>query len=143
LCIICSQGRVNWPTEDLSFILEPDFCMGSYWVSWIKANERYRDWLQRNLALLQNEMIPPDSGLQLKWEGGETNLVELAKGLHLSKAFGKASFKDVVEFLMGSFDIEVKRYYSVLQEIGRRKKSRTKYLDEMREMMNAKMDEDL
>jgi RteC protein len=40
------RGRADWPVDDISIVLDADFSLGSYWVSWIRANERYRGWLE-------------------------------------------------------------------------------------------------
>lgn len=137
------RGRVNWPTDDISVILDADFCLGSYWVSWIKANERYRVWLEGELrALSRAEAVPSAAGKPagLKWVGSSTDLVELINGMHLAGSFGEITLKETMEWFEGAFGIDLGHFYATWQEIARRKKSRTKYVDLMRERLMEKME---
>jgi hypothetical protein len=137
------RGRENWPVDDISIIMDADFCLGAYWVSWIKANEKYRDWLVRAMAALRTQLSWEDLQKQapnLEWKGSHTDLVELINGMHLAGSFGEASLKQVIQWFEANLGIDLGQFYITWQEIARRKKSRTKYVDLMKERLVGKME---
>jgi hypothetical protein len=80
----------------------------------------------------------------LQWTDSDTDLVELIYGVHLSASFnhGKATLKQTVHWFEAHLNIDLGHYHVTFQEIARRKNSRTKYTDRMRERLNKKMDAD-
>jgi len=81
----------------------------------------------------------------LKWTGEGINLIEIAYGIYYTKQLndGKAGIAEIVRYLEDIFQVSIGRAYRRFTEIKRRKRiSQTKYLDEMKEVILKKIDED-
>lgn len=84
------------------------------------------------------------TGNNRRWTGEKINLIELAYGIFYTGQMndGKAEINDIVAWLEESLHIELGRAYRKFIDIRRRKTvSYTKYLDEMREAILYKIDE--
>ena len=136
----------NAMLDEVEVIMGPDFCVGCYWTARLLANEQLKGYLKRELDLLRNP--PPvssviDLGDDLKWTDSQTDLVELIYGLYLKGSFNKGNtdLKMIVGFFERILGIKIANYPIVWQEIKRRKKGGTKYLDEMRDRLIRKIEE--
>ncbi len=84
------------------------------------------------------------TGTNRRWTGEKINLIELAYGIFYTGQMndGKAEINDIVAWLEESLHIELGRAYRKFIDIRRRKTvSYTKYLDEMRDAILYKIDE--
>jgi hypothetical protein len=136
----------NAMLDEVEVIMGPDFCVGCYWTARLLANEQLKIYLKRELELLRNPPSVP-SGLnvadELEWTDSQTDLVELIYGLHLKGSFNKGNtdLKMIVGFFERHLGIKIRNYPILWQDIKRRKKAGTKYLDEMKDRLIQKMDE--
>ena len=82
----------------------------------------------------------------LKWTGDAINLVEIAYGIYHTGQVnnGNASLTQIVLWLEENLQINIGRAHRRFTEISRRKRlSPTKYLDQMRDAINKKIENDL
>ena len=136
----------NAMRDEVDVIMGPDFCVGCYWTARLLANEQLKVYLKRELDLLRNPPPAPtaaNGGEDLKWTDSMTDLVELIYGLHLKGSFNKGNtdLKAIVGFFERCLDVKISNYPIVWQEIKRRKKGGTKYLDEMKDRLIQKIEE--
>jgi hypothetical protein len=102
--------------------------------------------LQEHLAglLYPAANLPPEKRRGFKWPGEKTDLIELAYALYCWLRFRKSEMTivEIIEWLEESFGISLPRHYRRFAEIKMRKiSSRTKFLDELRELLTQYMDE--
>jgi len=139
------RGQGEWAEEEPGLFIDPDFCMGSYWASWILANGRYKEWIMMELARLELGdaalTAPLPTTTKLVWKRSDTDLVEMIYGNYLAGAFGDKTLKEVFDWFQEAFGIDVGRYYNTWQEIARRKKGAAQYTEEVREGLVKKAGE--
>lgn len=133
-----------WPAEEVGIFIGRDFTLGSYWVSWILAHERIRELVTEELEKRDG----PEGNRpvkKLKWTGRKVELVELFYSLHLKGCFngGKITLKGVMEWAGENLGVEVGHFHTTIDEMGIRKKGRTRFLHELAEAVEMKMDEKL
>jgi hypothetical protein len=130
--------------DDVAVMMGRDYCVGSYWAARVIANQELQKYLEEELYNLQNpqgEKRATKSKRKLKWLAGPTDLIEVCEGFYLTGAFGDATFKEIIEGAEEFYDISLGHFYNTSQEIGRRKKAKAKYCDEMSDAINKKWDE--
>jgi hypothetical protein len=137
------QGRDHWLADDINFIMDADFCLGSYRVSWIKANERYRVWLTKEIEGLDQ----PVSWVQnqketrkLEWKGSRIELLEVIYGMHLMGSFGDVPIKQLAEWFEANLMVDLGNPYVGWQQIASRKKSGIKYVSLMEQRLVGKIE---
>ncbi len=120
-----------------------------YLFSKFMAYESLQEYLLKEAAKLSGQSVAQvqemEDGIELNWTGETINLLELAYGLHYTGQIndGKASIIDIVRKMERVFKVTIGRPYRRLSEIRQRKRlSRTKYIDEMGQAINKKMDDD-
>jgi hypothetical protein len=131
------------PDTDTRFTTHYD-----YIVACFQASERLRDYLIKKL-MLQNGVKPakimmPDERGTLHWTGQKVFLVELVYALHVSGQInnGTISLTEIAHQVEGFFHMDLGNVFRTFQEMRQRKKdSRTKLLDLMRERLLHRMDE--
>jgi hypothetical protein len=108
----------------------------------IKAYEMLKDSLLEEVRL-------PDLGLNsidLRWTGDACNLVEVIYGIYDTQQInhGKVELQDIVTWLEQSLKVDLSRFYRRFTQIKERKMtSPTKFLDEMRDAIMRRVDDDL
>lgn len=134
-----------WP--DCSPELDARFStVHSYRLSKLQAYELFRDHLQGLLAALDNgeqAAGAKDKGPRLTWTESKAALIELAYALRSRGAvnFGQSDVKELINGLEHCFNIRLGNFYRVYQGMRIRKKSRTPFLDHLRESLEHRMDE--
>lgn len=108
----------------------------------IKAYEMLRD------ALLEEVRLPDMgiNGVDLRWTGDACNLVEVIYGIYDTQQInhGKVELQEIVTWLEQSLKVDLSRFYRRFTQIKERKMtSPTKYLDEMRDAIMRRIDDDL
>jgi len=115
---------------------------GSYLFAYFLAHEKVQEFLINELyASSNNETF----GKRLNWTGETVNLVELAYGLYLTGQLndGKASIAEIIEWLQSHFNVDVGNAYRRWQDISKRKRiAATKFIDQMRDAINKRLDDD-
>lgn len=134
----------NVPELDASFSTSSDYLFAK-----IKAFEMLRDWLGERIAhLKKNPLLAYQPGLdldELRWTGDSINLAELAFGIHRTGQLnnGTASIGAIFRWLEEKMQVSIGIPSKRLSEIRRRTTmSRTRYLDEMIEMVIQKLDKE-
>jgi hypothetical protein len=123
--------------------LDPEYSTkGDYLFAQFLAYDKVQDYLI-------NELYPsPDSlrsGKVLRWTGETVNLVELAYGLQLTGQLndGKATIAEIIARLESQFHADVGNAYRRWHAIsGRKRVTPTKFIDQMREAIRKKLDDD-
>ena len=118
----------------------------SYRLSKLQAYELFRDHLQGLLHALDASSLPDeatDKRPRLTWTESKAALIELAYALRSRGAvnFGQSDAKELVNGLEYCFNIRLGNFYRVYQGMRIRKKSRTPFLDHLRESLEQRMDE--
>lgn len=114
----------------------------SYKIAKLQAFEQLRDYLQTAIISLDNPMFAPSAGQhkKKKWRGSKAELIELGYALQSRGVFGSADVKQVINYLEDCFDTKVGNFYRVFQGQRIRKKSRTSFLDSLKESLIRRMD---
>lgn len=120
-----------------------------YLFSKFKAVEKLKAWVIEKLLYLKKN---PASPLQLstdpeemKWTGDTINLAEIGIGIYHTKQLnnGTATLTEIFRWLEDKLQVKIGIPSKRLSELRRRKRlSRTKYLDEMKESVVLKLDKD-
>ena len=143
-----TRGRTELLTEVDAFGVDtdPQFTTGyDFIIAKMKGYELLRQYLETELEKLQQPTLSdPLAQLtgNLTWTASKAALIELLYALQSSGVLnnGKAALNDVALFLEEVFSIKLGNYYRVFQEIRIRKKSRTQFLDEMKDRLIQRMD---
>ena len=142
------QNDENHLHTDCDILFDQRFSSsGTYHFAKIKALELTQTYLDRKLAQIKN-IIPqlPEAGKpksNLRWTGSKSDLIELLYALHSSKLFNDNEFLDVrqiANWLEATLNVNLGNYYRVFQGIRIRKKSRTQFLDNLKENLIKRMD---
>lgn len=118
----------------------------SYRLSKLQAYEALRDFLQGQLHTLEHGVLPEEgrSGRPpITWTDSKAALIELAYALRSRGAvnFGKSDVKELIRGLEHFFNIRLGNFYRVYQGMRIRKKSRTPFLDSLKQSLELRMDE--
>lgn len=134
----------NVPELDMSFSTTSDYLFAKF-----KAFEMLREWLGERISYLKkNPLLSYQAGLdtgEMRWTGESINLAELAFGIHRTSQVnnGTASIGAIFRWLEDKFQVSIGIPSKRLSEIRRRTSiSRTRYLDEMIEMVIQKLDKE-
>ncbi len=131
--------------------MDPNFCtMHSCKLAKIQAFEELIVYLQSELNRL-HQPIPEPEALATEerpnttWTDSKVALIELAYAIHSRGSInnGKADVKLVITSLEYAFQISLGNYYAVFQQNIRIRKrgSRTLYLDQLKEFLQRRMDD--
>lgn len=108
----------------------------------IKAYEMLKN------ALLEEVRLPDMgvNGVDMRWTGDACNLVELIYGIYDTQQInhGKVELQEIVTWMEQGLKVNLSRFYRRFTEIKERKMiSKTKFLDEMRDAILRRVDDDL
>ncbi|MHB8205909.1 RteC domain-containing protein [Mucilaginibacter sp.] len=131
--------------------LDPEFATScDYLFSKIKAYELLQDDLLKILKkfdLAVNDVPGEAKELpELKWTGDKVNLVEVIYALHFTGQLnnGNADISVIIRFMEKHLKIDLSRAYRDFTDIRNRKTSSpTRYIEQMRESIHIRMDDDL
>lgn len=127
--------------------LDPGFStQGDYLFAKFMAYERLRERLLEMMTVETGAegSFVSKKGRPLKWTGDTCNLIEVAYGIYdtLQINEGEVDLSDIIDWLEGSLQVNLSRYYRRFMEIKRRKAmSKTRYLDAMRDAVNKRIDD--
>ena len=127
---------------------DPRFCTShDFKVAKILANELVKIYLNTALEQLARKDDPPrltqSAGISLFWTSPKAALIELLYALQSVGAFnnGAADIKQLASFFETVFQVDLGNFYHVFQEIRIRKKTRTSFLDLLKDKLIQRMDE--
>jgi hypothetical protein len=112
----------------------------------LMAYEQLQQWLEAELALLRADKGPIlMNGLEnpLQWTGPKVSLVELIYALQATDYInkGNASLKQIASLLALAFNTELSDYSHMFLEIRRRKKGYTTFLDNLKAILEKRIEE--
>ncbi len=133
---------------EYSLDIDPKFStIHSYKLAKMQANERLNDYLQQELHILEH----PEMGFAADgkkkgrsfWTDTKAALIELAYAIHSrgSVNHGKGDIKQLISDLEILFNVQVGNFYRTMQNMRIRKKSRTPFLDILKESLENRMDD--
>lgn len=131
--------------------LDPEFSTAcDYLFSKIRAFELLQDYVLKRLNDLGPSSGPapedPSDKPVLKWTGDKVNLVEVIYALYFTGQLnnGNADISLIIQFMERYFQIDLSRAYRDFIDIRKRKVvSPTKYIDQMRDSIYKRIDDDL
>lgn len=118
--------------QDPEFSSSRDMLLGK-----VKAYNLLITYMQNRLIAKQptltNSPNKSDIIANLKWTSSKSSLIELIYALHHSRVInnGNAEIKDIALSLQYVFNIDISDFYRIYSEIKARKKSKSKFLDEL------------
>lgn len=116
-------------------------------VAEILANKRLSQYLSNEIESLSEELHLRFTSIiesnLLQWTDSKVALVELIYALYAGRCFnnGTTNLKDIAFCCETLFNIEIGDFYRIFLEIRNRKKSRTQFLDKLKEKITRIMDE--
>lgn len=113
-----------------------------YKVAKIIANDLIEEYLENQLfKTVINDS--PKNPTNLNWTGNKSALIELIYALHSQGIFnnGNVDIKPIVTVFERTFNIDLGDFYHTFLEIKYRKINRTKFLNELKESLTKRMDE--
>jgi hypothetical protein len=116
-------------------------------IAKIMANDQIQVYLEDELTKL--EKIPATEKTHLNpksqqiWTSSKVALIELIYALHSEGVFnhGASDLKDIVEYFENTFKIDLGQYHRTFLEIRVRKSNRTKFLNNLKDTLNKRMDD--
>lgn len=139
---ILSDTRCPAADRDASFSTLHDAS-----VAEILADHRLSQYLSQEINSLSEELhLQISSIIQshlLQWTESKVSLVEFIYALYATQCFnhGHTSLKDIAFCCQTLFHIEIGDFYRIFLEIRNRKKSRTQFLDKLKEKLTRMMEE--
>ena len=116
-------------------------------VAMILANQHLIEYISGEIdslsEKLQLKFISIVDSKLLQWTDSKVALVEFIYALYAGKCFnnGNTSLKDIAFCCEALFNIEIGDFYRIFLEIRNRKKSRTQFLDKLKDKIQKMMDE--
>lgn len=124
--------------SDPSYYRSPEFSTShDIILGKIKAYDHFIGYLKEKMVVLQQckveKLLHKQVSKKLQWTASKVALTELIYALYHTGAinYGKADVKEITESFQEVFHIEIDDVYKIYSEIKLRKKSRTKFLDEL------------
>lgn len=114
-------------------------------VALVLANDKYELYLSQRLQGLDELYLQEIRSQKspLEWSSSKAGLVELLYGLQQMKAFnqGAVEFSKIVKTFETCFNIDLGNYHKTLGEIRDRKTERTKFLNQMSDLLVKSFEE--
>ncbi len=128
--------------DEVEMLMDKDFCVGCYFASRLYANQKLRKHLDHQLEV--KESPAPNDEPQLTWTNSKTDAGEIIIALFLSNSFnaGQVELKEIVQWFETHANIKIDNIHVLWQDIKRRKKGITKFLDKSRELLLNKAEEE-
>ncbi len=139
------RGRHNIKLGLDTYYFETDHNFNTshdYKVAKIIANDLIEEYLENQLFKTAVNDIPKNL-TKLNWTGNKSALTELIYALHSQGIFnnGNVDIKPIVTVFERTFNVDLGDFYHTFMELKSRKINRTKFLDELKESLIKKMDE--
>jgi len=113
-----------------------------YKVAKIIANDLIQVYIEDQLYSKSKESKSV-SKEKLNWTGSKVAMIELIYALHYEGVFdnGNSDIRIIAQYFESTFNIDLGNFYQTYLELRTRKINRTKFLDELRDGLLKKMDE--
>ncbi|MDV4116289.1 RteC domain-containing protein [Elizabethkingia anophelis] len=113
-----------------------------YKVAKIIANDMIQVYIEKQLysKTQDNKSVATE---KLNWTGSKTAMIELIYALNCQGVFdnGNTDIRLIAQYFENTFNIDLGNFYQTFLELRTRKINRTKFLDELRDGLLKKMDE--
>ena len=134
-------------TEFLYVDADPYFSTAyDYQIARILTNDMLSKYLNNLIEVIDCSAVSglPKLKSALVWSDSKVALAELLYAFHASGVFNnsQADIKTIADCLCGIFNVKIGNIYKVFEEIRLRKKSRTVFLDSLRQNLIQRMDRD-
>lgn len=131
-------------TYSRHYYRDKDFCTShDLLLAKLYANKRLISYLKKRLSKIDsNGLSLEDSGSNLRWTFSNTAYVELLYALASVGAVndGKVEISSIDKVLRKAFNHDPGDIYKIYSEIRRRKKSRTKFMEDLSKGLEDRMD---
>ena len=114
--------------------------IADYKAAKILANDLIQVYIEDQLN--NNSQKNPFDKSSLNWVESKTALTELIYALHSQGAFGTADIIAIAKTFENTLNISLGDFYHTFMELKSRKINRTKFLDNLKESLLKKMDEE-
>ncbi len=139
---------ILYSNEDYAFMIDTGICpLATYKIAKMNAYQKLENDILATLKGLKLQM--PEVSLarqppELRWTGSKIAATELVYSLFATNVMnnGQARLKEIIHAFEYCFSIELKDYQNFYQDMKMRKKSRTSFLQELRNRLEEKMDEE-
>lgn len=133
--IVLQQRRESEPHSLIDFYISKAILATESAVKWSESHES--NYSYKTQAPDTNDFIP-------KWTADVIDLIEMAMALHERKAInnGEVSITAVVNFFFNLFNMKPGNFFSTYGVMRTRADSRTLFLDELKRVLENKMDRD-
>lgn len=131
--------------DDLRLQCNPDYSTPrDFLTAKLTATVLLTEYLKTKIMQLADHPAAEPDSPHLDWSGSRTDLIELTYALYHAKVIhkGKADIIEIARALSNFFNMDPGDVYKTYSEIKSRKKSRTKFLDEMAMNLQLAMDRD-
>jgi hypothetical protein len=108
------------------------------------ANDLVQCYIEDQLHSVNKQLLMKEPFVdQLNWTGSKVALIELIYALYHQSVFdnGNADIKTIAQAFEITFNIDLGDFYHTFMELKSRKVNQTKFLDNLRETLIRKMDE--
>jgi hypothetical protein len=105
----------QWSGDEIGAFIPPDFTIGAHWISWIKANDRVRNFVREELARLSGQQP------RIQWTGNRADAIVAFRALHLAGCFSKNTLKEVMEWVQDQLGVKTGQFHVALNEASIRK----------------------
>ncbi len=149
LYFLRDKSDIRLCPDDFHFLTDEDFSTShDSTVATILAYDLLIIYLKREIDKLENDtkhvnlqVLQKQS--KITWTAHKTDLIELIYALHSTDVInnGTVDIKDIARVIERIFKIDLGDYYRAFLGIRMRKKRRTKFLDELKENLERRMDE--
>lgn len=139
------RGKYDIKLSLDTFYFEADHSFSTshdYKVAKILSNDLIQVYIEDQLSKKSQKIKLDNKGL--KWSGSKTSLIELVYALHSKGVFnnGNTDIKLICKTFEHMFNIDLGDFYHTFMELKARKINRTKFLDNLRDALIIKMDEE-
>ncbi|HLQ99442.1 MAG TPA: RteC domain-containing protein [Sphingobacterium sp.] len=112
----------------------------------LEAYDRLRKYLKgkiKNFDKKRQKQQVTENPSTLKWTDSKTGLIEIVYAFHAAGVFnnGKAEIKEIAEFFQQNLNIDLGQYNRVFYDIRTRKKSKTKFIDNLKNALTKRIKE--
>ncbi len=143
-----AKTEINLFYVDVVSYYDPDFfTFHSFKLSQVMANlklEKFfvkeKEKIKESKTTQNNQEFNPN----ISWTGSKTDLVELIYGLKASGSIsgGQITIKEMTQVFSKLFKVNINNHYKIFSEIRNRSRHRTKFIDNLSQSLNEKLDYD-
>ncbi len=140
------RKHYRWRRKNLNCALNENYTTNSISIAIGKRESipAVIQYIENKIKKLNQSMLNtnnPNYNIKLRWTSSKVLLMELIYALYLSKSInnGKIELQELVNFFEEIFDIDLHNHNNMIQNIKARKSNKTKFIDMLRDQLNAKL----